>query len=590
MNSRHILLDTCAGESVFSNRDLFYDIRESDNQILISGVNLDSEPLVITQEGTTDFGTVYYDDKCIANILSFGNIVDSSSMVRYVHTDDSYIVQMINGGKCYLFVRDKQSNIYICDIDCMTMDKDYINMTPQKVMVATVSENIKKYTKREVQKAELAREYQRKFGYASPGQLVKLISQGKIHNVNITAHDVARATDIWGPDLGSLKGKTTSHKAELQEEIIKIGIRSDQVMHIDLMFVNGIPYLISVFTPLEYVIVNRVTKKDEQTLWNSLISHINHIKKHGFHIPIIRVDGESAMSTQWFIDKVNAEGTTLDVTGAAEAVPVVERKIRHVKEKLRAIINTLPYNLTEQLESWLIKYAVSRIVLVPTSNSTEYISPREKLYGRKINVQKELKHGYGDYVQVHKNTIDNSMTARTQGAIALMPTGNLEGSWYYLLLSNFQVVRRNKATTIPITDDIIDYLNDQAKKKGRPNKYTIPIFERGSSRIIIQDDLSLGVIDTHQHNQEAEYINPTQLETDIEYIDDNIDDIQVENDLEQEYSDNSLEPPEIPSFDSIEPVIYDDISLINQSPLEDISEGDTIILPDTISIEDIITS
>ena len=283
---------------------------------------------------------------------------------------------MKKGGKCYLFVWDKQSNIYTCDIDNMTMDKDYIDMVPKNIMIASVAENIKKYTKREVSKARKAADVMRRLGHASPGQLIKLISQGKIDNIDFVAQDISRAIDIWGPDLGSLKGKTTSHKAELQAEITRTGIKPDQVMHIDLMFVNGIPYLLSVFNPLEYVLVNKVSRKDEQTLWRSLLSHINHIKKYGFNISTIRVDGESAMSTQWFINKVSAEGTTLDITGAGEAVSVVERKIRHIKEKVRAVINTLPYNLTEVLESWLIKYAVSRIDLVPTRNSVEYTSPR----------------------------------------------------------------------------------------------------------------------------------------------------------------------------------------------------------------------
>ena len=207
LNSRHILLDTCAGESVFSNRDLFYNITQSQKHILISGVNLDSEPLVISREGNTDFGTVYYDDKCIANILSFGNIVDLSHMVRYVHTNDSYIVQMKKGGKCYLFVRDKQSNIYICDIDNMTMDKDYIDMVPKNIMIASVAENIKKYTKREVSKARKAADVMRRLGHASPGQLIKLISQGKIDNIDFVAQDISRAIDIWGPRSRIPKGE-----------------------------------------------------------------------------------------------------------------------------------------------------------------------------------------------------------------------------------------------------------------------------------------------------------------------------------------------------------------------------------------------
>ena len=128
---------------------------------------------------------------------------------------------------------------------------------------------------------------------------------------------------------------------------------------------------------------------------------MNIVRKHNLKVPLIRVDGESAMCTDWFVSKIRAEGTILDTTGAGEAVSVVERK----KERVKGISNTLPYKLTEQLESWLARYVVSRINLVPTRNNPDYVSPREKLWGRRINVDKELKHGY---VQVHSNTIDNS--------------------------------------------------------------------------------------------------------------------------------------------------------------------------------------
>ena len=56
--------------------------------------------------------------------------------------------------------------------------------------------------------------------------------------------------------MGSLKGKTTSHKSELEEEMPVVDRQLlNQVMYIDLMFVNSIPYLVTVTNPLEYVMM-----------------------------------------------------------------------------------------------------------------------------------------------------------------------------------------------------------------------------------------------------------------------------------------------------------------------------------------------
>ena len=79
-----------------------------------------------------------------------------------------------------------------------------------------------------------------------------------------------------------------------------------------------------------------------------------------------------------------------------------------IKERVRAIINRIPFSLSELLESWLLRYVVNRLNLVPNRNSAAYVSPREKLYGRKINGDKELKRGFGDYVQVHTDSVENS--------------------------------------------------------------------------------------------------------------------------------------------------------------------------------------
>ena len=72
-----------------------------------------------------------------------------------------------------------------------------------------------------------------------------------LENNRIVAQDVIRAYDIWGPALANLKGETTSHKSELQEEISVLNAPSkvDQIMFVYLMFVNSIPYHVSVYKP-----------------------------------------------------------------------------------------------------------------------------------------------------------------------------------------------------------------------------------------------------------------------------------------------------------------------------------------------------
>ena len=117
--------------------------------------------MIITECGETDFGTVYYDRKCIANILSFGNIVSVSESVSYDSDQDCYKVKMIKSGPVYRFIHDQSTNIYLCDLD---RNVSYKNVSFDKsIMVMTVRDKRKLYTPRQVKSSELAREYQRKY-------------------------------------------------------------------------------------------------------------------------------------------------------------------------------------------------------------------------------------------------------------------------------------------------------------------------------------------------------------------------------------------------------------------------------------------
>ena len=59
--------------------------------------------------------------------------------------------------------------------------------------------------------------------------------------------------------------------------------------------------------------------------------------------------------------------------------------------------------------TWLVYFCVSRINMVPSSASGDRISPRERFLGRKLDYQRDLRVGFGDYVQTYSpNIVKNS--------------------------------------------------------------------------------------------------------------------------------------------------------------------------------------
>jgi len=79
----------------------------------------------------------------------------------------------------------------------------------------------------------------------------------------------------------------------------------------------------------------------------------------------------------------------------------------------------------------------------------EVMSP---LTGPHIDHDKHCKLEFGSYVQIHEEH-DNSMTARTSGAIALRPTGNTQGAHYFLNINSGRWVSCNNWTALPMLNE-----------------------------------------------------------------------------------------------------------------------------------------
>jgi len=132
---------------------------------------------------------------------------------------------------------------------------------------------------------------------------------------------------------------------------------------------------------------------------------------------------------------IEVAGININTTAWDEHVPEIERYIQTIKERIRATTSTFPF---EQLPHCLIvEIAYNTVFWLNCFPHKEGIhntlSPHTIVTGSNIDFNKHCRLQFGTYVQMHEQH-NNSLLPRMTGAIALCPTGNEQGSYYFLSL------------------------------------------------------------------------------------------------------------------------------------------------------------
>jgi hypothetical protein len=89
------------------------------------------------------------------------------------------------------------------------------------------------------------------------------------------------------------------------------------------------------------------------TIFNALKSMCGYYLQQGFQIVFINGNGEFAPLDAWMATVYGAP--KLNLASANKHVPEIERKIRVIKERVRAVIYSIPFN---SLPAWMLVHAV----------------------------------------------------------------------------------------------------------------------------------------------------------------------------------------------------------------------------------------
>ena len=147
-----------------------------------------------------------------------------------------------------------------------------------------------------------------------------MIKYGTIINCPVTTADVYRAHRIYGADVASLKGKTRATPSHIVKlEYVPRPVQSTLNLHIDIVFIEGDPYLASVSTPLLLLMMNHLGgERTQRSLLKAINNQLDKYKGQHFAVRNILTDGEGGVIT--IQNALNAKGIALHPAGSGEHV------------------------------------------------------------------------------------------------------------------------------------------------------------------------------------------------------------------------------------------------------------------------------
>jgi hypothetical protein len=182
-------------------------------------------------------------------------------------------------------------------------------------------------------------------GHPPQDKISRLVSNKSsiIQNMPFTAKDLSNSTALFGPDRGTIRGKTTRRKpSTVRPELIQI-LRDlfDRLQHVviaaDVMFLNGLSFFVMKSRGIKLLTVEYLPSRTAAQLCSSLktVKRIYH--RGGFQVHTCLMDMEFEKLTDLMDDVV------VNTTAAREGVlGDIELEIQPTRDRLRSTTFELP--------------------------------------------------------------------------------------------------------------------------------------------------------------------------------------------------------------------------------------------------------
>lgn len=463
LSSDFAVLDSGSNVHGCVNQEWCTDIRSVEEQLEVVGGTA-----TVTMKGKMPiFGNCSIINNPV-NLISLSRLEDTiAKSITFV--PGKKVVIVTRRGDTIVFKRNNKCRLYVCDLYKLFKVKNPSFAYSFASGVTTVKESQTGFNKHQIKKAELARELQRKLGYASPNELITLLNKGGIINCGITSKDVINSNKIYGHSPAYLKGVSTDNGAvnTLPQEKV-FTQQEEQSMYTDIFYYDTVPILTSLVKPLNLILSTPLESRGiDGEIRGKLDDHVGCLNERGCRVREIFGDGEFKSLNGGMI-----RGAIFHSTASSD--PYIERTGGVLKARVRSILHSVPWTVPRKLIPEVVSYATSMVNWIPRLGGVG-ASARELFDGNKLDFR-ELKLAFGDYCQVrdknikHKNDVK---TAHTIGCIAIRPMFNHRGTWMFYNLTTKALIQADQFTLIPTPDAVIQRMNELAYDQRAIRDYPI---------------------------------------------------------------------------------------------------------------------